>query len=140
MNIFQIAKKTETEASSYEFALQLGLVDHTPPLCSTCGLKTNFESAKTSDGINKRFICRVGGCNREASLFAGSIFEEQTLSLSKSLRLIHLKSMNVSLPIIAKELEIDKIDVYVFLCNLEKKVPNINSTDLFKDICELYNS
>ena len=55
MNKKIITLKTVTPEEAYLFAIEFGLVNETPPLCTFCSADTIKERGKLRHGLNVRF-------------------------------------------------------------------------------------
>ena len=93
MNIFELAKETESEASAIKFAIKIGLINLKPRLCEKCNCKMVVEKGKKRHGIDGRYRCINRQCRASSSLLKGSIFESCHLPISVLIRIIYFYAM-----------------------------------------------
>ena len=90
MDVFDLAKKVETEEAALEFAYGLGLVRRTAPECPSCGQAMKWERGIKRRGVDGVWRCRNRTHARTArSLFDGSILHQFQIPVSLFLKLVY---------------------------------------------------
>ena len=97
MDVFDLAKKVETEEAALEFAYGLGLVRRTAPECPSCGQTMKWERGIKRRGIDGIWRCRNRTHARTAlSLFDGSILHLFRIPVSLFLKLVYCIAQRMS--------------------------------------------
>ena len=60
MDVFEFAKRVETEAKALEYALELGLVRKKAPKCPLCNNEMNWQRGAVRRGVSGNWRC----CNK----------------------------------------------------------------------------
>lgn len=96
MNIFQLGVRTQTECSSFDFAVELGLIKLGQKKCHKCGFNMKVEKGKKRHLIDGRWRCYRSNCRASASIFKNTIFRAKHLKISTTIRLIYFFANNYS--------------------------------------------
>lgn len=123
MNLFSLIAATNTEESSFELAVSLGLINISEKLC-ICGRAMHIERGKTRHGFNGRWRCSHRACRKSLSIFTGTVFAGNKLGITQVLRILYLHTMEVKTKHIAAEVGVDRHAVYKVISDFMDVVDN----------------
>ena len=100
MDVFEFAKRVETDEKALEYAFELGLVRKTAPNCPLCNNEMKWQRGAVRRGVSGNWRC----CNKihkktSLCLFEGSVLKRFQVPISSFLKAIYC---------IAQEMTIDE--------------------------------
>ena len=116
MNFFEFLKKFPTENKVIEYFIKIRYITK-KPVCNHCGSDKVYSY---QDEARKKFF-RCGACNKDFSIFKGTIFEKSSTDLRKWMYAIHL-FLNGKKGISAKQLQREVGVTYKTAWRMLKKI------------------
>lgn len=108
MDIFKLSLRTETDETSLNYAIELGLLTLTNKQCPKCLSFMKLEQGKERHMTNKRFRCFKKKCRYSVSIWKNTIFHGTKLPIGTLIKIIYCFSVNMTVDFTFKQCKVNK--------------------------------